>query len=262
MKKNLIPLLGIAFIAAILSTGVFYGLFVTKLRASPQPLQNLVAAARLLERGTVLKTSDVKLVSFATANVPKGAFATREEVAGFTVTESIQENEPVTQARVGSGSTGSGAGLGIAKGMRAVSVHVSDSAGVLALLRPSSKVDVQMIWAPGGRQNREVDLKTILQNIEVLTIQNQTEASGRVPGQSPVVTLVAKPAEADMLALADSSARVRLTLRNSLDEVWEVLPVINAQSLFSARVQRRNSMGPVSRAGTLAARKQTAPSAE
>ena len=33
-----------------------------------------------------------------------------------------------------------------------------------------------------------------------------------------MVTLLAKPSEADVLALADSGARVRLTLRNPLDD--------------------------------------------
>ena len=34
MKKNLVPLLGIAFVVAIISTGIFYGLFVGKLKSA------------------------------------------------------------------------------------------------------------------------------------------------------------------------------------------------------------------------------------
>jgi Flp pilus assembly protein CpaB len=50
----------------------------------------------------------------------------------------------------------------------------------------------------------------------VFSVNLQPELSSQ--GHSlPVVTLLAKPAEADVLAAADSGARVRLILRNPQD---------------------------------------------
>ena len=50
----------------------------------------------------------------------------------------------------------------------------------------------------------------------MLSVNPQPEQGSQ--GQTlPVVTLLTKPAEAEILALADSGARVRLDLRNPLD---------------------------------------------
>ena len=47
-------------------------------------------------------------------------------------------------------------------------------------------------------------------------IHGRDEASSQ-GGNLPAVTLLTNPADADVLALADSGARVRLSLRNPLD---------------------------------------------
>jgi Flp pilus assembly protein CpaB len=99
--------------------------------------------------------------------------------------------------------------------MRAVSIHVTDSTGVLALLRSGQKVDVQVVTGRGDKGDTLV--RTALEGLKVLSVTPQAELSSQ-GAQLPVVTLLANPREADILALADSGARVRLTLRNPLDE--------------------------------------------
>jgi pilus assembly protein CpaB len=99
--------------------------------------------------------------------------------------------------------------------MRAVSVHVSDSSGVLAQLAPGQKVDVQVLITRRGA-NAEPELRTILEGVQVLSVNPQLEASSQ-GSNLPAVTLLTNPADADILALADSGARVRLALRNPLD---------------------------------------------
>ena len=48
-KNNMLKLLGIAFVVAILSTGIFYGLFVNKLSSSTGSGKTLVVAAQASE---------------------------------------------------------------------------------------------------------------------------------------------------------------------------------------------------------------------
>jgi Flp pilus assembly protein CpaB len=103
--------------------------------------------------------------------------------------------------------------------MRAVSIHVTDSTGVLALLRAGHKVDVQVVVHQKDSNNAEV--RTALEELTVLSVQPQAEVSSQ-GATLPVVTLLAKPADADVLAAADAGARVRLTLRNPLDESTRV----------------------------------------
>jgi Flp pilus assembly protein CpaB len=60
-------------------------------------------------------------------------------------------------------------------------------------------------------------VRTALENLTVLSVTRQAEQSSQ--GHNlPVVTLLAKPADVDVLAAADSGGRVRLSLRNPLDE--------------------------------------------
>jgi Flp pilus assembly protein CpaB len=62
MKRNMVPLLGIAFVAAIICTGIYYGLFAGKLRSSSEiPGHSVVVAARDLDRGTVIQASDLRI---------------------------------------------------------------------------------------------------------------------------------------------------------------------------------------------------------
>jgi Flp pilus assembly protein CpaB len=62
MKRNMVPLLAIAFVVAIICTGVWYGLFAGKLRSSSEiPGHAIVVAARDLDRGTVIQRSDLRV---------------------------------------------------------------------------------------------------------------------------------------------------------------------------------------------------------
>ena len=213
-KHNIINLLGIAFVVAIVSTGVFYGLFVGRMSSSTGSGKTLVVAVKRLNPGAVITAADVKTIAWPEPAVPRGTFETPEQVVGKTVFDVIGEEEPVLGTHLASPESGGGAG--VPSGMRAVSVHVTDSSGVVGLLRTGQKVDVQMVVNHGGGPTDTV-VRTVLEDLKVLAVSLQPDPS--MQGFSlPVVTLLAKPAQADVLALADSGARVRLTLRNPLDD--------------------------------------------
>jgi Flp pilus assembly protein CpaB len=164
-----------------------------------------------LKPGTVLQSSDVKTIPWAAAELPKGNFGNVDDVVGSSVFDTIGEGEPVIESRLASAKSAGGAG--VPSGMRAVSVHVSDSTGVLGLLRAGQMVDVQVVR---GKGQTDIAVRTALENLRVLSVIPQAELSSQ--GTSlPVVTLLATPPEADILAAADAGARVRLTLRNPLD---------------------------------------------
>jgi pilus assembly protein CpaB len=211
-KNNLVKLLGIAFVVAIVSTGVFYGLFVNKLSSNTGSGKVLVVAARNLKPGTTLQATDVKVIPWPADQLPKGTFGNVRDVVGNTVFDTIGEEEPVVASRLASAQTGGGSG--VPSGMRAVSVHVADSTGVLALLRAGQKVDVQVVTSRG---KGETALRTAIEGLRVLSVTPQVENNSH--GENfPVVTLLASPSEADVLGLADAAAHIRLTLRNPIDD--------------------------------------------
>lgn len=209
MKKNLVPLLGIAFVVAIATTGIFYGLFVGKLGATaPTPV---VVAQKDLKPGTTLTPDMVHVIEWTASPVPAGSFTTADQVAGRRLTQPLAEGDPILPVRL---ERPSATGAAIPLSQRAISTHVTDSVGVLDMLRPGDHVDVQMLSAA---KDKETEIRTILQNKIVLAIHPAPEATSHGAAAAPVVTLLVDKNEAEALALADSTARVRLALRNPED---------------------------------------------
>ena len=224
MKKNMFPLLGIAFVVAIVSTGVFYGLFAGKLRSSVAegPGQVVVVAARNLARGTVLQPADLNATEVHNQIPVKGSYAKVEQVAGQRLLDAVQKGEPVTER-----SLPAKAG-GIPTGMRAISIRVSDSAGLAPSIQAGAKVDLQAFFG----KDALVELRTILQDVEVLSVQPAAVENGPA-----IVTVLAKPQDADQIALADSGARIRVTLRNPEDSNVAPSRPLFLSSLFAGTSQ-------------------------
>lgn len=211
-KNNMLKLLGIAFVVAILSTGIFYGLFVNRLSSSTGSGKTVVVASHPLKSGTLIAAADVKTIQWPGPSAPKGTFERPEDVIGKTVFDAIGEEELVSEIHIASAK--SGGGSGVPEGMRAVTVHVTDSSGVISMLRTGQKVDVQVVL---GKTGAETTVRTALEDLQVLGVNPTGEGTSQGT-ILPSVTLLAGPAQADVLAAADSGARVRLTLRNPLDD--------------------------------------------
>lgn len=215
MKRNMVPLVGIAFVVAIISTGVFYGLFAGRLRSSTgdMPGHPIMVAARELDRGTVLQAADVRVSHVGGAL--SGSFGRQEEVVGATLLASVKENEPLLEDRLATrAGSSSGSGRTVPSGMRAVSIRIAESDGVANLVNAGSRIDIQAVSDKGG----QAELRTILENVQVLAASPAGDANGGNRNGIRVVAVLVRAEDADRLALADSSARIRVTLRNPLDQ--------------------------------------------
>jgi pilus assembly protein CpaB len=231
-KKSLIPLFGVAFIVAIVSTGVFYGLFVGRLDSAPsvKTTGTVLVAARTIPSGTELKPEDLNVVPWAAEVRPAGAIAAKEEASGKILAIGVSENELITRAHIGQPDGGSRetGGLGIPDGMRAVSIQVQDSTGVVAMLKPGHKVDVQVVANINSGAYNEPHIRTVLENMQVLTVPPE----GQQGKGAQVLTLLANPREAAVLGLADSTAKVRVILRNPIDQKRDNLQAVGLTSVF------------------------------
>jgi len=214
MKRNMVPLLGIAFVVAIISTGVFYGLFAGRLKSSAGdvPERPVVVAARDLDRGAVLEARDLQ-VSEVKGSL-SGSFSKPDQAVGATLLASLKQNEPLLEDRVVTKDPKTGQPRGrVPQGMRAISMRVSDSEGLIGLIRPGTRVDVQAMLD----RNNVLQLRTILQNVEVLALNSQAQSVPGVVGPVFNVTVLTDAAAADLAALVDSASHIRLALRNPLD---------------------------------------------
>src|SRR5271165_6431193 len=225
MKKNMVPLLAIAFVVAIISTGVFYGLFAGRLRSNAPDLvaQRVIVASRNLERGTVLQPEDVRVSELRLPATAKGPLSKLDEAVGATLMDAVQEGEAITQPRLVSKDLSGG----VPRGMRAVSIRVTDSTGLVTSLHPGVRVDVQAV---SGREGA-VQLRTILQNVEILSVNPRTEQKGE-GGAVPVAAILVRSQDIDAIALADSGARVRLAVRNPSDSEIQTRHSIGLVSVF------------------------------
>jgi pilus assembly protein CpaB len=231
-KKSLIPLFGVAFIVAVVSTGVFYGLFVGRLDSAPsvKTTGTVLVAARTIPSGTELKPEDLNVVPWAADVRPAGAIAAKEEASGKILAIGVSENELITRAHIGQRDGGSKetGGLGIPDGMRAVSIQVQDSTGVVAMLKPGHKVDVQVVATINNGAYNEPYIRTVLENMQVLTVPPEGQQGRGVQ----ILTLLANPREAAVLGLADSTAKVRVILRNPIDQKRDNLQAVGLTSVF------------------------------
>ena len=116
----------------------------------------------------------------------------------------------------------------ISDGMRAIAVKVDQVVGVAGFVLPGMRVDVLISGTPptntGGNGNNNTQVRTVLQNIEVLSAGTdiQKDAEGK-PQQVQVVNLLVTPEQAQVMALASNETRIQLVLRNPLDT--KVAPV-------------------------------------
>ena len=226
-KNNLGKLLGIALVVAIVATGVFYGLFVDKLSSSTGSNLKMVVAARPLKAGDVLQASDLKTIPWPLSALPKGTYGSTKDLVGNTVYDAIGVDEPVVTTRL---TATQAATVAIPPGMRAVSIHVTDSSGVLELIRSGHKVDIQVVAARKAA-NGETEVRTALENLTVLAVNTKPEQSSQGTS-NPVMTLVATPQEADVLAAADSTSRIRVLLRNPNDDAVANRPAITLENVI------------------------------
>ena len=176
----------ILLVALLLSGGatyLVYRVLAARVQAPGAATTLVVVAARELPLGTVLKDSDVKFSPWS-GTVPKGGVTKKETVIGRGVIAPIYEAEAIMDNRLAAPGGGGGLSSTIPQGMRAVAVKVNEIVGVAGFVVPGMHVDVLISGVPPGSQSSGARVRTILQNIEVLSAgQNyQKDAEGKAGG--------------------------------------------------------------------------------
>ncbi len=230
MNRRLVTILLAAFVVAALCSVLVYRLVGMRINAAkPQPSTRAVAAARDIKIGTVLSAPDLTTIQIV-GTVPKTAILDAKNAIGRGVTSSIYAGETILDDRLAPMGSGGGLAATIKDGMRAIAVRVDQVVGVAGFVLPGMRVDVLISGVPptpsagGGGGGNNTQVRTVLQNIEVLSAGTdiQKDAEGK-PQQVQVVNLLVTPEQAQVLALASNETRIQLVLRNPLDT--KVAPV-------------------------------------
>ncbi len=228
VKKNLVVLLTIAFVIAVAATGLFYGLFADKFKdnSAQVPKQTVMVTARALERGAVLKRDDLQPVEVQGASALRGALTSPDQATGKTLLTALAPGAPVLESVLVKAGDPLPSIDDVPQRMRAVTLHVVESGSLLPLLHPGSRVDIQAVAQHGD----VIGLRRVLQDVEVVSTGPSEAMSTRSP--LPEVTVLVRPEQADIVALADTASRVRIVLRNREDRSGTAAERIDLTSLF------------------------------
>lgn len=220
MNRRLLSVFAFALLVSAAASAGFYRLISTRMTASAkEPSKQMIVASRQLDSGSIVKEGDVRLID-APATLPKGTLLVKDDVVGRGVIATIFDGEAFNDTRLAPKGGGAGFAASIPQGMRAVAVHVNDVVGVAGFVVPGMRVDVLITGNPPGDSSGGTRVKTLLQNIQVLSAgQNfQKDAEGK-PVNVGVVNLLVNPAQAEVLSLAGNETRIQLVLRNPLDQM-------------------------------------------
>jgi pilus assembly protein CpaB len=218
MNRRLLSVFAFALLVSAAASAGLYRLISTKMTASAKTLGvKVTVSARQMDPGNMIKDGDVREAEWSGV-IPKGAVLNKQDIVGRGVVSTIFEGEPIVETRLAAKGAGAGFAASIPPGMRAVAVHVNEVAGVAGFVVPGMRVDVLITGNPPGEASRGTLVKTLLQNIEVLSAaQNfQHDAEGK-PVNVPVVNLLVTPEQAEVLSLAGNETKIQLVLRNPLD---------------------------------------------
>ena len=194
-----------------------------------------------LTLGTRVTRDHVKVAKWPADTQVPGAFATVDEVVDRGVIAAVEENEPLTEAKLAPLEAGAGLPPSIPPGMRAVSVKVNEVVGVAGFVVPGTRVDV-MVTLTNRQAQQESITRVVVSNVQVLTAgtrYDQENAKDGKPIPSTVVTLLVSPEDGERIALAASEGQIMLTLRNPLDTSPTATAGVRTAGLFGQPARGR-----------------------
>jgi pilus assembly protein CpaB len=232
MNRN--RLLMIGFIALVM--GAFVSFIVYRnLQSAHEPqtagTEEVLVAADDLQVGTKIDDKDIKFVRFSSSDLPVGVFHFKNKVIGRGVVQPIARGEFILTSKLAGENAGYGLPSLIPPGMRAVSVRVNDTTSVAGFVLPGTRVDVLLTGTPEGSNQQQTT--TPLKNVAVIaTGQKMERNSAGEPQNTPVITLLLSPDDAQKLTMASNQGHIQLSLRNPLDTQQEELPATRSDALY------------------------------
>ena len=232
-KRLLFVLVGA--VAFGLFAAVSVSRYLSNAQATPRNLQSVVVAKVDIPLGTKVVAEQLMTVQFPTGATPDGVFDKTDKIVGRVTVMNVAAREPVTDFKLAPEGSAGGLAAVIPEGYRAMTVKVDDVIGVAGFLQPGTMVDVlTVIDPPNQNLNSNPISKIVLQNVKVLASGQNLDRpkNEREADTVKAVTLQVTPGQAEKLALASTEGKLRLVLRNTIDQDDEQTPGANKQSLL------------------------------
>jgi pilus assembly protein CpaB len=182
--------------------------------------QPIFVAAKDIAIGDPVSLQMVKLEPWPKDKVPPGALSKNQDVEGRRPKQKIYAGEPVLEAKLlAKGDAGTGATDLIPIGYRVVPVR-TDSMTSADLIRPGDRVDLLVHLTEGRGGVGKTMTVTFLRFIKVFAIDQQytpSDAGDTAAPATKTVSLLVKPAQAELVTLAQSMGKIHLVMRSPKD---------------------------------------------
>jgi pilus assembly protein CpaB len=178
----------------------------------------VVVAAVDLDVGTRLDRLMLKRVDWPADSIPEGTFSEIDPLVGDkgrVVIKEIHKGEPLMTYKVSPPGARGGLTARIPNDMRAMTIAVNEVRGVAGFVLPGDRVDVLLTTT--GRAGAGSATRTLLQNILVLGVDQQSSEKEDTPKVVNAVTMLVTPDEGKKLTLAQSIGELSLLLRSERD---------------------------------------------
>ena len=233
MDRRLLTVLGMSVVLALVVAAIFYQVSAHAQKSSPTlATRDVVIATETLPLGVAIKPNHVKVMKIPADMVPKTGFAKVDDVLDRSVISPIMQDEPLLEGRLAPRGSGMGLAPIIPTGMRAVAVRVNEIIGVAGFILPGMRVDVLVTGHPPTGATNDVTT-TVLQNITVLSANQQMATDKGQAINATVVNVLVTPEQAEMLTLAGADGRITLVLRNATDQKTEPVPIHDTAELYA-----------------------------
>lgn len=153
------------------------------------------------------------------ALAPKMGFMSKEEVVNRVASLMIPNGSAITANMLAPKGTPAGLAARIPEGFRAVAVKIDEYAGVAGWLKPQARVDVVAMMVTNANGKRQTICRTILQDVEVLTVGQNINDADPAAAVTKSVTLAVRPSDVPKLHLAasENGSKLRLAMRGQQD---------------------------------------------
>jgi len=186
--------------------------------------------------GTKIIAEQLSTVNFARGTTPEGTFDDPDKLVSRVAITNVAAFEPLTTVKLAPEGSAGGLSAVIPEGYRAMTVKVDDVIGLSGFVMPGALVDVVVVIDAKEKGNgNDMISKIVLQNIKVLASgQNIDRPKNDRDAESvKTVTLQVTPDQAEKLALASSEGKVRLVMRNAVDQSDQKTAGITRRSLLT-----------------------------
>lgn len=178
--------------------------------AAPPPANEVLAAARDLPIGTLLKEADVKWVPWPVENESPNLFVKGKsempQVTGAVLRQALHADEPLLAGYIVHPHEQGFLAAVLTPGMRAMSITVKPDADVAGFIFPGDRVDVILTHVIKRKDVPNLDdrhvSETVLSNVRVLALDQKSDTLSVDPKVAQLVTLEVTPKQAEALALA------------------------------------------------------------